>query len=91
MLLAADKMSTCRDSISRISSSLGYESESAFSTAFKRVLGCSPREYRRRRRVGSQPESADDCNRANQLKSTAMLSSESGEAPESGGSFTGRK
>jgi AraC-like DNA-binding protein len=53
MMLAADKMSTCRDSISRISSSLGYESDSAFTTAFKRVLGCSPREYRRRRSVGS--------------------------------------
>lgn len=24
---------------------LGYESESAFSTAFKRTLGCSPRQY----------------------------------------------
>jgi hypothetical protein len=26
---------------------LGYESESAFSTAFKRVMGCSPRQYGR--------------------------------------------
>jgi AraC-like DNA-binding protein len=56
MLLAAEKMSTCRDSISRISSSVGYESVSAFTTAFKRFLGCSPREYRRRRRVGGKPE-----------------------------------
>jgi AraC-like DNA-binding protein len=53
MLLAADKMSTRGDSISRISSSVGYDSESAFTTAFKRVMGCSPREYRRRRRLGS--------------------------------------
>jgi AraC-like DNA-binding protein len=29
--------------------SLGYESESAFSTAFKRVMGCSPRQYSRDR------------------------------------------
>ena len=28
-----------------IERSLGYESESAFSTAFKRVMGCSPRQY----------------------------------------------
>jgi len=48
MLLAADKLSNSRDSISIISASLGYESESAFSTAFKRVMGCSPREYSRR-------------------------------------------
>jgi AraC-like DNA-binding protein len=27
--------------------SLGYESESAFSTAFKRVMGRSPRQYGR--------------------------------------------
>ena len=52
MLLAADRLSASRDSISRISSSLGYESESAFTTAFKRVLGSSPREYRRRRQDG---------------------------------------
>lgn len=91
MLLAADKMSTSRDSISRISLSLGYESESAFTTAFKRVLGCSPREYRRRRRVSSQLESADDWKRGNQLKSMAPPTSELGEAPESGRSFVGSK
>jgi len=51
MLLAADRLSTSRDSISNISASLGYESESAFSTAFKRVMGCSPREYSRRRNL----------------------------------------
>jgi AraC-like DNA-binding protein len=48
MLVAADKLSNSGDSISIISASLGYESESAFSTAFKRVMGCSPREYSRR-------------------------------------------
>ena len=45
MLLAADKLTHPSDSISVITMSLGYESESAFSTAFKRVMGCSPRQY----------------------------------------------
>jgi AraC-like DNA-binding protein len=45
MLLAGDKLVNSSDSISVIALSLGYESESAFSTAFKRVMGCSPRQY----------------------------------------------
>jgi AraC-like DNA-binding protein len=47
MLLAGDRLATGSDPISVIAPSLGYESESAFSTAFKRVMGCSPREYGR--------------------------------------------
>ncbi|WP_131196625.1 AraC family transcriptional regulator [Lichenihabitans psoromatis] len=50
MLLAGDRLSTSRDSISVIAPALGYESESAFSTAFKRVMGCPPRHYGRRGR-----------------------------------------
>jgi AraC-like DNA-binding protein len=46
MLLASDKLASSSDPVSVIARSLGYESESAFSTAFKRVMGCSPREYR---------------------------------------------
>ncbi len=49
MLLAGDRLMNSGDSISVISQSLGYESESAFSTAFKRVMGCSPRQYSRGR------------------------------------------
>ena len=45
MLLAAERLRASRESVARIAPSLGYESESAFSTAFKRVMGCSPREY----------------------------------------------
>jgi AraC-like DNA-binding protein len=45
MLLAADRLVNSADNIAAISLSLGYESESAFSTAFKRVMGCSPRKY----------------------------------------------
>jgi AraC-like DNA-binding protein len=49
MLLAGDRLKNSGDPVSAISHSLGYESESAFSTAFKRVMGCSPRQYSRGR------------------------------------------
>lgn len=48
MLLAGNKLENSSDPVSVISFSLGYESESAFSTAFKRVMGASPRQYGRR-------------------------------------------
>jgi AraC-like DNA-binding protein len=46
MLLAGDRLVAGAEPVSTIALSLGYESESAFSTAFKRVMGCSPRRYR---------------------------------------------
>ncbi len=49
MLRAGDRLVNSGDAVSVIARSLGYESESAFSTAFKRVMGCSPRQYGRRR------------------------------------------
>ena len=49
MLLAGDRLTSSADPVSVIALSLGYESESAFSTAFKRVMGCSPRQYGRDR------------------------------------------
>ena len=49
MLLAGDRLANSSDPISVIALALGYESESAFSTAFKRVMGCSPRQYSRGR------------------------------------------
>ncbi len=48
MLLAGARLKDSSDSVSVISSSLGYTSEAAFSTAFKRVMGCSPRQHGRR-------------------------------------------
>ncbi len=45
MMLAGDRLERSSDSISVIAYSLGYESESAFSAAFRRVMGCSPRQY----------------------------------------------
>jgi AraC-like DNA-binding protein len=49
MLLAGDQLERSSNPISTIALSLGYESESAFSTAFKRVMGCAPRQYDRNR------------------------------------------
>jgi AraC-like DNA-binding protein len=47
MLLAGDRLKNSEDSISTIASSLGYESDSAFGKAFRRIMGCSPRQYSR--------------------------------------------
>ena len=47
MLLAGERLTRSRDPIVFIALSLGYESESAFSKAFRRVMACSPRQYRR--------------------------------------------
>ncbi len=48
MLVAVDRMSASNEPVSVVARSLGYVSESSFSTAFKRVMGCSPRQYSRR-------------------------------------------
>jgi len=45
MLLACDRLRSGVDTVASIAASLGYASESAFSTAFKRVIGCAPRTY----------------------------------------------
>jgi AraC-like DNA-binding protein len=44
MVLATERISA-GDPISAVAPSLGYESESAFSTAFKRVIGSPPRSF----------------------------------------------
>ena len=48
MLMAADRLRTGSENVATIAFSLGYESESSFSTAFKRIMSCSPTQYRRR-------------------------------------------
>jgi AraC-like DNA-binding protein len=53
MLLAGEKLVSSTDPVSVISLALGYESEAAFSTAFRRVMGCSPRQYGRADSLGS--------------------------------------
>jgi AraC-like DNA-binding protein len=47
MLLAGDRLKSSDDSLSVIALSLGYESESAFGKAFRRIMGCSPRQHSR--------------------------------------------
>jgi AraC-like DNA-binding protein len=64
MTLAGDKLVDSSDPISVIALSLGYESESAFGKAFKRVMGCSPRQYSR----GRSPTQS----RTNNARSTAV-------------------
>jgi AraC-like DNA-binding protein len=51
MLLAANRLKNSSDGLSAIAQSLGYESESAFGKAFRRVMGCSPRQYTRNGRL----------------------------------------
>ena len=47
MLLAADRLRQGGEKVSSIAFSLGYESESSFSAAFKRTMHCSPTQYRK--------------------------------------------
>jgi AraC-like DNA-binding protein len=70
MLLAGDKLQNSGDSLSAIARSLGYESESAFSKAFKKIMGCSPRQYSRRRNQASGSADEGEAPRANQLTLT---------------------
>ena len=70
MLLAGDRLSNSSDSVSEIARSLGYESESSFSTAFKRVMGCPPRQYNRGRNPAS-PRNEEEAARGNQLEPIA--------------------
>jgi AraC-like DNA-binding protein len=68
MLLAGDKLTNSGDPISVIARSLGYDSESAFSTAFKRVMGCSPRQYGRGRNAASASQSEGEDAHAGRLE-----------------------
>jgi AraC-like DNA-binding protein len=52
MMVAGSRLA--EEPVSVIALSLGYESESAFSTAFKRVMKCTPRQYGRRGEVATR-------------------------------------
>jgi len=56
MTVAGDRLVRSSHPISEIGQALGYESQSAFSLAFKRVMGCSPGQYGRRRSLGRGAE-----------------------------------
>ncbi len=45
MILAADRLAQGRTTLAMVAPTIGYESESAFAAAFKRVLGQSPRQF----------------------------------------------
>ncbi len=47
MMLAAERLTSGSDTLAQTAQALGYDSENAFNTAFKRVMGCSPRRYAR--------------------------------------------
>lgn len=46
MTLAREAVRGSNLSNSEVAAAIGYESESAFSTAFRREIGCSPSQYR---------------------------------------------
>jgi AraC-like DNA-binding protein len=71
MLLAGDRLANSSDPVSVIALSLGYESESAFSTAFKRVMGCSPRQYSRGRSPAFASADTAEAPRAHRLEAVA--------------------
>ncbi|MHC1481308.1 AraC family transcriptional regulator [Frateuria aurantia] len=48
MARAAERLVHSTDSLAEIALALGYESEKSFSTAFKRLMQCSPRQYGRK-------------------------------------------
>jgi AraC-like DNA-binding protein len=71
MRLAADRLANGHESVASVALSLGYESESAFSTAFKRVMARSPRQYGRGRNPASASHGAAQAGRADRLETIA--------------------
>jgi AraC-like DNA-binding protein len=71
MLRAGDRLANSGNPISVIARSLGYESESAFSTAFKRAMGCSPRQYSRGRNPASSSNREGEAAHADHLEHVA--------------------
>lgn len=63
MMLGGERLTSSGDSMSAIALGLGYESESAFSTAFKRVMGCSPRQYGRQKPDSHADREGEDADR----------------------------
>ncbi len=51
MMLAIERLTSGREPLGSIANTLGYESENSFNTAFRRVMGCSPRRYARTKAI----------------------------------------
>lgn len=47
MMLAGEKLATTHLTLAQVALAVGYDSENAFSSAFKRVMGAAPRRYAR--------------------------------------------
>ncbi len=60
MAVARDVLRRGTQSISELAFAIGYESESAFSTAFRRVVGVSPRQFRDHLRGMAASAAADE-------------------------------
>jgi AraC-like DNA-binding protein len=52
MQMAAERLADGNANLARIAADVGYESEAAFSRAFKKIVGMPPSEWRRRARSG---------------------------------------
>ena len=72
MMLAGDRLNISGDSLSVIALSLGYESESAFGKAFRRVMGCSPRQYGRGNSPMRRSLTANEAGYGHQTKLAAV-------------------
>jgi AraC-like DNA-binding protein len=72
MMLAGDRLKNSDDSLSAIASSLGYESESSFGKAFKRVMGCSPKQYSHRGSSTLRSLTANEAAYDHQMELTAV-------------------
>jgi len=59
MSLAKDRFLHSNDAIGVFAQQIGYESESAFSTAFKRIVGCALRRYVASLKVVAQADAED--------------------------------
>lgn len=70
MLLACRRLEQTSEPVAAIALTLGYESESAFSTAFRRIIGRSPRDYARavRRQPIGRRDMPDDGQTADVLR-----------------------
>jgi AraC-like DNA-binding protein len=69
MMLARDRLNNSTDPVIAIASSLGYESESAFGKAFRRIIGCSPRQQRSADKIRRQYSTSTAVSSDNLLKS----------------------